>query len=95
MKKVMWSLTLCWLVAVVFAQSSETVVDVGNGIVGILNQPEGAQTAVLMLHGFGSQKDEVGNMYKNLAAALAKVMVTQVQLRLTCKLRMQGSPTSI
>jgi uncharacterized protein len=63
-----------------FAQSSETIVDVGNGVVGILNKPMGAQSAVLMLHGFGSQKDEVGNMYKNLAASLAEQNIASLRI---------------
>ncbi len=60
----------------------ETTVDVGNGIVGVLNQPVGAEKApaVLMLHGFGSQKDEVGNMYKNLASALAEKGVASLRI---------------
>lgn len=61
---------------------AETIVDVGNGIVGVLNQPAGAEKApaVLMLHGFGSSKDEVGNMYKNLAAALAEKGVASLRI---------------
>ena len=47
-----------------------------NGVVGTLNQPTGANAqqpapVVLMLHGFGSQRDEVGNMYARAADALA------------------------
>ncbi len=44
-----------------------------NGeIAGTIVEPggEGPFPAVLMLHGFASSRDEVGNMYKNLAAAL-------------------------
>src|SRR5690606_28572193 len=49
------------------------VVTLDNGIVGTLNQPAGAANApvVLMLHGFGSSRDEVGAMYTRLADALA------------------------
>ncbi len=48
-----------------------------NGVVGTLNQPSGASAqspvpAVLMLHGFASSKDEVGNMYARAADALAE-----------------------
>ena len=45
-----------------------------GGIVGIVAQPEGVSDApaVLMLHGFGSHKDEVGDLYKRLAGRLAK-----------------------
>ncbi len=44
-----------------------------DGLSGIVVQPntkEPAVPAVLMLHGFASQKDEVGDMYKRLAAEL-------------------------
>ncbi len=54
--------------------TSHTLVTLDNGVVGVLNRPEGVDNApvVLMLHGFGSQKDEVGNMYARLADALAE-----------------------
>ncbi|OQA43803.1 MAG: fermentation/respiration switch protein [Chloroflexi bacterium ADurb.Bin325] len=62
--------------------AGERTVDVGNGIVGVFNQPAGAAPvpAVLMLHGFGSSKDEVGNMYKNLAAALQERGVASLRI---------------
>ena len=55
------------------ADLSHQVVTLDNGIVGTLNQPTGAANApaVLMLHGFGSSRDEVGAMYARLAEALA------------------------
>jgi uncharacterized protein len=65
---------------IVGAQTPETTVDVGGGITGILNKPAGATSAVLMLHGFGSQKDEVGNMYKNLATALAEQNIASLRI---------------
>lgn len=54
--------------------TSSQVVTLENGISGVLRKPDGATAApvVLMLHGFGSSKDEVGNMYARLADALAK-----------------------
>ena len=79
MKKVLGSLVLCWIVSLALAQG-ELLVDVGNGIVGILNKPAEARAAVLMLHGFGSQKDEVGNMYKNLATALAEQNIASLRI---------------
>lgn len=56
--------------------TSSTPVRLENGVVGTLRQPEGLQSGqkapvVLMLHGFGSSKDEVGNMYARAADALA------------------------
>jgi len=56
------------------ADVSNQAVRLDNGVVGTLNQPVGVTDApvVLMLHGFGSSKDEVGNMYARLADALAK-----------------------
>ncbi len=55
------------------ADLSHQVVTLDNGIAGTLNRPAGAEKApvVLMLHGFGSSRDEVGNMYARLADALA------------------------
>ena len=49
------------------------VVDVGDGIVGTLVQPRtaGPHPAVLMLHGFGSKRNEVGDMFKHTAQGLA------------------------
>ncbi|MBN9059632.1 MAG: alpha/beta hydrolase, partial [Rhizobiales bacterium] len=46
------------------ASAAETVVTLDGGIAGTLNLPEGASRApaVLMLHGFGSSRDEVGGM---------------------------------
>lgn len=70
---VVWPLLL--IVALLAAacvpiQSTNGVpVTLDNGVVGTLNQPLAASAAqpappvVLMLHGFGSTKDEVGNMY--------------------------------
>lgn len=54
-----------------------STVSLQNGVAGALQRPDGAMAvdkapAVLMLHGFGSSKDEVGNMYARLAEALAE-----------------------
>ncbi len=52
--------------------AGETTVTLENGVVGTLNMPDaGSGAAVLMLHGFGSSRDEVGGMYANTAAGLA------------------------
>ena len=58
-----------------FAQDGgfeERTVTLDNGIVGTLVVPQVEEPvpAVLMLHGFASQRDEVGDMYKRLAAEL-------------------------
>lgn len=64
------------------ARTTEATVNVGNGIVGVLTKPASAQNApaVLMLHGFGSQKDEVGNMYQRLAESLAERGVASLRI---------------
>lgn len=70
----------------VLAQEGQTyqeyAVTLENGIAAIVNQPagEGPLPAVLMLHGFASHKDEVGDMYKRLAAALAEQGIASLRL---------------
>jgi pimeloyl-ACP methyl ester carboxylesterase len=54
-----------------------STVTLDNGVVGTLQRPLGVDVTqkapvVLMLHGFGSSRDEVGNMYGRLATALAE-----------------------
>jgi len=60
----------------------ETQVTLEGGIQGILVEPqEKAQVpVVLMLHGFGSHKDEVGDMYKRLAEALGKQDIASLRI---------------
>jgi hypothetical protein len=62
------------------AQTERPAVDVGEtkvtmpgGIVGIVNRPAGRARlpAVLLLHSFASQKNENGDLFKRLAAALS------------------------
>ncbi|MBN8638860.1 MAG: alpha/beta fold hydrolase [Anaerolineae bacterium] len=78
-----FALTLVCLLSfagMTFAQDSapindgETVITLENGVVGTLNIPESDSPvpAVLMLHGFASSRNEVGDMYLRLAAALAE-----------------------
>jgi pimeloyl-ACP methyl ester carboxylesterase len=61
---------------------TETPVTLDNGIAAIVTQPAGAENvpAVLMLHGFGSEKNEVGEMYKRLAAALAEQGIASLRI---------------
>ncbi|MEP0761473.1 MAG: alpha/beta fold hydrolase [Chloroflexota bacterium] len=61
---------------------NEYAVTLENGIAAIVNEPEaeGPMPAVLMLHGFASHKDEVGDMYKRLAAALAEQGIASLRL---------------
>ena len=66
-------LTACMPVA----DTRTSTVTLENGVAGTLQRPQGFDITekapvILMLHGFGSQKDEVGNMYARLATALAE-----------------------
>lgn len=64
------------------ALAGESVVTLDGGVAGTLNLPEGATDApaVLMLHGFGSSRDEVGGMYAREAAALAKEGIASLRI---------------
>lgn len=64
------------------AAFKEYVVTLDNGIVGTVVEPqaEGPVPAVLMLHGFASSRDEVGTMYKNLAAALGNEGIASLRI---------------
>lgn len=64
------------------SQGAETVVDLPNGIVGTLAVPEdGAKgPAVVMLHGFGSSRDEVGGLFAMQAEALAAEGIASLRI---------------
>lgn len=64
------------------ALAAETAVTLDHGVAAILNLPDNKARApaVLMLHGFGSSKDEVGNMYKREAAALAEKGIASLRI---------------
>lgn len=57
----------------------------GHEIPGVLTLPaddngDGVVPAVLMLHGFASQKDEVGDLYARQAAALAELGIASLRI---------------
>jgi uncharacterized protein len=58
------------------------VLTLDNGVDATLNVPDGVTNApaVLMLHGFGSQKNEVGDMYAREARALADKGVASLRI---------------
>ncbi len=62
-----------FVLAQVLYTYSESMIELDSGVVGTVTLPSvnGKVPVVLMLHGFASQKDEVGDMYKRLAAKLA------------------------
>jgi uncharacterized protein len=64
------------------ALAGETVMMLDGGIAATLNLPDGATSApaVLMLHGFGSSRDEVAGMYAREAAALAERGVASLRI---------------
>lgn len=53
-----------------------------NGVVATLAMPasDSAVPAVLMLHGFASVRDEVGEMYKRLAAELGERGIASLRI---------------
>jgi hypothetical protein len=64
------------------ALAEETILTLQDGIAATLSMPDGAGPfpAVLMLHGFGSSRDEVGGMYATEAAALAEAGIASLRL---------------
>lgn len=60
----------------------EETVQLNSGIKGSLAKPaNNAQVpAVLMLHGFGSNRDEVGKLYQRLAAALTQQGIASLRI---------------
>ncbi|WP_246660164.1 alpha/beta fold hydrolase [Rhizobium sp. FKL33] len=64
------------------AKAGETVVNLEGRIVATLNMPDHAAPvpAVLMLHGFGSSRDEVGSLYKRTATALAMKGIASLRI---------------
>lgn len=62
--------------------AAETIVDLPDGIKGTLALPDSASTgqAVVMLHGFGSSRDEVGGLFTMQAAALASEGIASLRI---------------
>lgn len=63
--------------------AEETQVTLPGGVDATLNLPDGNggdAPAVVMLHGFGSSKDEVGNMYAREAEALAEHGIASLRI---------------
>lgn len=80
MKKIGWLLPFVLASAGLAVESSVTIAGQIPGTLSLPDKPGGQVPAVLMLHGFASQKDEVGDMYKNLAAKLAAQGVASLRI---------------
>ncbi len=76
------ALSVLALLAAVPALADETVLTLDQGIAATLSLPdgEGPFPGVLMLHGFGSVRDEVGGMYAAEAAALAERGIASLRI---------------
>ena len=64
------------------ALAGETVVTLDAGVVGTLSLPEGGASgpAVVMLHGFASNRDEIGGIFAAQAAALAEAGIASLRI---------------
>lgn len=64
------------------AMAAETVVTLDNGVVGTLSAPDSGATgpAVVMLHGFASSRNEVGDLFVRQAAALSAAGITSLRI---------------
>lgn len=62
--------------------ADETLLTLDGGVAATLSMPdgEGPFPGVLMLHGFGSSRDEVGGMYATEAAALAEAGIASLRI---------------
>lgn len=61
---------------------SSSVVQVSDDLVGTLVRPKqpGPHPTVLMLHGFGSKRDEVGDIYKRTAVGLSAEGIASLRI---------------
>ncbi|CAN7211607.1 alpha/beta hydrolase [Rhizobium sp. LjRoot254] len=64
------------------AHATDVPLTLDGGISATLNMPDATQPvpAVLLLHGFGSSKDEVGGMYARVATALAQKGIASLRI---------------
>jgi len=64
------------------ARATDVPMTLDGGISATLNMPDATQPvpAVLLLHGFGSSKDEVGGMYTRVATALAQKGIASLRI---------------
>lgn len=64
------------------ARAADTPLTLEGGISATLNMPDSTEPvpAVLLLHGFGSSKDEVGGMYARVATALAQKGIASLRI---------------
>jgi pimeloyl-ACP methyl ester carboxylesterase len=64
------------------AHATDVPMTLDGGISATLNMPDATQPvpAVLLLHGFGSSKDEVGGMYARVATALAQKGIASLRI---------------
>ena len=76
------TLSILAMIAASPVLAGETVLTLDQGIAATLAMPDGAGPfpAVLMLHGFGSSRDEVGGMYASAAAALAEAGIASLRI---------------
>ncbi|MDC8830820.1 alpha/beta hydrolase [Alteromonas gilva] len=83
-----WQVVLLWLLAggcLTGVNAAEIPVSLDNGeyqVPAVVNVPVAAlpMPAVVLLHGTASHKDEVGDLYKRLAAALASAGIASVRI---------------
>ena len=64
------------------ADAADIPMTLEGGISATLNMPDSTEpvAAVLLLHGFGSSKDEVGGMYARVATALAQKGIASLRI---------------
>ncbi|MGV3550040.1 alpha/beta hydrolase family protein [Rhizobium sp.] len=64
------------------ARAADVPMTLEGGISATLNMPDSTEPvpAVLLLHGFGSSKDEVGGMYARVATALAQKGIASLRI---------------